>query len=79
MQFAPDRVTHVIKLFGHEDALVTRERRRFRKVGMIDTVRRAPRTVHPMCPGLEDVVLEIVFVEQHQSALVAEVGELFQS
>ena len=29
-----------------------------------------------MRPGFQDVVLEIIFVEQHQPALVANVGKL---
>ena len=54
----------VIELFSHENALVTCKRNRFGEVGAIDVVGGAPWTIHPVCSGFQDVVLEVVLVEQ---------------
>ena len=78
MQFTPHRIGHVIKLFRHEDALVARKRWRLGKTRAVDVVCRPPRTIHPMRPGFDNVVLEITFVEQHQPARIANSRERFQ-
>ena len=60
-------VVLVVELFRHEDAFVARKRHRFGEVGLVHIVDRTPRTVHPMGARFENVVLEIVLVEQHNT------------
>ena len=68
VQFAANRICHVIKLIGHHNPLPDLKRRLV-KTGVVDVVRRAPRAIHPVRAIFEKVVLEIIFVEQHQAAL----------
>src|SRR5262249_21820597 len=78
-QITPRRIRHVIKLFRHENAFVAGERWRLGETGGVDVVRGAPRTIHPMRTGLDDIVLEKILVEQNQTAFVASVSELIQA
>ena len=57
-------ILFVVELFGEEDALVACEGHRLRETGAVDVVDGAPRTVHPVGTGFEDVVLEVVLVEK---------------
>ena len=69
---------YIVKLFRHENPLVSCEWRRFGKTGMVDVVCRAPGAIHPMRTGFEDVVLKIILIEQHQPALIANIGKFFE-
>ena len=60
---AADRVRDVVKLFGHEDAFVTRIGRRFRKSGAVDVVGGTPWKIGPVRARFEDVVLKIVLMD----------------
>ncbi len=64
MEVATHGMVDVIEHVGDKDTLVPCERHRLREVGGIDVVGRAPRRIHPVGTGFEDVVLEIVFVEK---------------
>src|SRR5215469_5457274 len=69
---------HIIELFSHEDPFVARIRRWFRKPRVVNVIRRTPRTIRPMRASLQNIVLKILFVEQHKAASVANVRKFFE-
>src|SRR6184192_719901 len=78
MEFSSNRMRNIVKLFGHENALVAGIRRRFGKSGIVDIVGRTPRKIRPMRAGFQDIVLKIILMKQDKPAFVAPIGKLFQ-
>src|ERR1051326_2858273 len=79
MERPADGMGDVVELFGHENAFVAGIRRRFGETRIIDVIGGAPWEIGPVRTGFEDVVLKIIFVEENQTALVAKIGELFET
>ena len=63
MQLAAYRMTDIVKHICYENTFVSGKWNGFRKSGLIDIITASPRTVHPMCSGFQNIMLEVVFVE----------------
>src|SRR5439155_18266000 len=68
MEFSSNRMRNVVKLFGHENALVAGIRWRLGEACVVDIICRTPRKIRPMRAGFEDIVLEIVLMKQDKPA-----------
>ena len=79
VQRTKHRIVDIVELLGHENTLVAGKWHWLREVCAVNIVNRTPRTVNPMGTGLEYVMLEIVFMEQHQTLLAALLGKLFKA
>ena len=64
MQWTEYGVLFVIELFCHKYTLVTSKGNGFWEVCTIDVVDGTPWTIHPMGTCLQNVMLEIVFVDK---------------
>ena len=79
MQFAKCWIADVVEQGRRKDAFVARKVNWFQKWRLIDIVRCAPRTVHPVGTSFQYVVLEVVLVFQQDTDGFSLFGELLQS
>ena len=79
VQFSQRGVRRVVEEGSGEDALVAREVDRLQERCAVHVVGCSPRTVHPVCASLQDVVLEVVLVFQQQTDVFRLLRKLLQS
>ena len=69
----------IIEHIRHKNAFIACKRNRFREVRFINIITASPRTVHPMCTGFQNIMLEIVLMEQEQSFSTSLFRKFFQT
>ena len=79
MQLTSHRMIDIIEHIRHKNAFIACKRNRFREVRFINIITASPRTVHPMCTGFQNIMLEIVLMEQEQSFSTTLFRKFFQT
>jgi hypothetical protein len=79
VQFTSYRVKRIVELPIQKDSFIAGIVRGFRESGGIDVIGRTPGKIGIMCPGFQDIVLEVMMMDQEKTVRFTHISEFPQA